>query len=410
MNGNTLLFAGLLTGAALLGNAADFFRTDEDPGKDLPADKIYPQGRIFPYTGFQPRNVAMLKDAGFTMAGPGYGRKHIIVLSNEAKKLNFPFVYTIAAEGITKENLANHAKIDWEKIRKDVARQVKDAAASYPNIAWWYLQPEELRFWRPNEYRYLKEVYETIRNSDPLKRPVWMYNPNHYDLSALQKYVPYMDIMGKGMYTSHSGNREQRSWGRWSSENQVRAIQECKSDAVPICVPEMFEEHPVALVGKYVRHDVFLSLICGSKGVVIFSIAERPSMSKAVHQAYLNAYSKVAKELKLLGEVFLFGLDRRDLKGVFVSGPSEQNITLAGRPKKRIACPTMTYCEKLTKSGRYLFAVNSAETPLVFRFEKLPVARILDALTNREIAVCENGALELKFEPLEVKLLKLVRK
>ena len=43
MNGNTLLFAGLLTGAALLGNAADFFRTDEDPGKDLPADKIYPQ-------------------------------------------------------------------------------------------------------------------------------------------------------------------------------------------------------------------------------------------------------------------------------------------------------------------------------------------------------------------------------
>ena len=44
MNGNTLLFAGLLTGAALLGNAADFFRTDEDPGKDLPADKIILRG------------------------------------------------------------------------------------------------------------------------------------------------------------------------------------------------------------------------------------------------------------------------------------------------------------------------------------------------------------------------------
>ncbi len=410
MRNRICFFLSLLL--AVLGfqsGAADFFQTDEDPGKHLPADKVYPQGRIFPYSGFQPKNILMLKDAGFTMAGPGYGGR-LPVLLEESKKENFPFLYTIAAKGITKEKLSNHANVNWEEIRKDIARQVKEAAANYPNIAWWYLQPEELRYWRPNEYRYLKEAYETIRNSDPLKRPVWMYNPNHYDLSALLKYVPFMDIMGKGMYTNYSGNQEQRAWGRWSSENQVRAIQECKSDAVPVCVPEMFEEHPVEKVGTYARHDVYLSLICGSKGVVIFSIAERPTMSKAVHRAYWKAYSDIAKELKLLGDVFLFGIDRHDLKGIHVSGPAEQSIKLAGRQTKQTVCPTVAYCEKLTPKGRYLFAVNSSDEPVVYRFEKLPPARILDALTNREAAVCENGILELKFAPLEVKLLKLVKK
>ena len=396
----------LLFAAGLLCNASDFFRGPDKTGADLPPDKIYPQGRIFPFSGFQPKNVRMLKEAGFTMAGPSYGT-HTSRLAAEAAKLDFPFIYPISAEGITLKTLSGKKEIDWEAVRNDIAAKVKQASDAYPNITWWYLQPEELRYWRKNEYRYLKEASETIRKTDPLRRPVWMYIPNHYDAAALAKYAPYLNILGKGMYTGYSGNQDQRVWARWSSENQVRAIRESKADCIPLCVPEMFQDQDVEKIPKYVRHDVYLSLICGSRGVVVFSIAERRTMRKAVHQAYWEAYSQIARELRKLGEVFLFGEDRSDLKGTLLSGPSSQTITLAGRQTKPTALPTVSWMEKRTASGRYLFAVNSSESPVRFRFEKLPPARVLEALSGKELSVCGNGVLELSFQGLEVKLLKL---
>ena len=56
-------FFFLAAAAALAVNAVavDFFRPGFDDGKALPADRIYPAGRIFPFTGFSPLNAALVE-------------------------------------------------------------------------------------------------------------------------------------------------------------------------------------------------------------------------------------------------------------------------------------------------------------------------------------------------------------
>ena len=52
------MISALLAAAGLALPALDFL--DHDSGRDLPADKVYPQGRIFPFAGFQSRSLAKL--------------------------------------------------------------------------------------------------------------------------------------------------------------------------------------------------------------------------------------------------------------------------------------------------------------------------------------------------------------
>jgi len=412
------LLSLLAVGAGCLG-AADFFAIPADGGADLSPDKVYPQGRLFPFSVFQPKSLKETKDAFFTMAGPGYGPR-IQSLTKEACELKMPMIYTIHANYNGKPLLkaqfdAKGVSLDWEQIRSDIERQVKTALASGVDVGWWYLQPEELRFWRKDEIKYLKVAYETIRAADPLKRPVWMYNPNHYDIEGLKKYTGLMDIMGKGMYANYSGNKSSRVWCRWSSENQVKAIEATGAKSFAICVPEMFEEPAAGSMDKiesWVRHDVYLSLICGSKGVVVFSLATRPTLSADAHSRYYAAYKQVARELNGpvgLGQVFLFGKRCNDLHGKVISGPAEVSITPLPRKPDVFKYPSVTFADVSYKTGRYFLAVNSAEEPVGYELSGFPpeAVKFTDVVSGKELTVARGGLLKLDFRPLEVKLLRM---
>lgn len=389
---------------------------DFDSGRSLPEDKVYPQGRIFPFSGFQPADVKELREKGYTMAGPAYGSNRDVMLETAAK-LHFPVIYTVCGqekgEPLTAKHLNDPAySPDWKQLEESIAGQVKEAVGKYPDIAWWYLTPEELRFWRKNEYQYLQTAYRVIRENDPLKRPVWMYLPNHYNLTALKKYVEYNDILGKGAYANYSNMAFNRVWIRWSAENQVSALEGAPDGKFSLCVPEMFQNPPEGKIDRieaWARHDVYLSLACGARGVAVFSLARRKSMDDKVHALYYGAYSKIASELTGkdgLGQVFLFGEPCNDLKGQAV-GAENLTISPGTAGKETFQCQPVKMTELLYRRAHYLVMVNSSEKPVSFRIDGITgKVKVKDVWTETP-PVPAGGSLMLQLKPLEVKVLKI---
>lgn len=409
-----LLFLLLVLGFS--GMALDF--PDVDNGRDLEWDKLYPQGRIFPYSGFSPFDVVANRDAGFTLAGPSYG-KGIEKLQSDCQSNDIPFIYSLQplvnGEPVTLKLLSSQEfKPDWAMIRTAIKEQVKEAAGKYPQIAWWNLIPEELRFWRKHEYRYLQEAYQAIREADPLQRPVWMYIPNHYSLDALSKYVEHQDILGKGMYVNYAGHTEKRIWVRWSSESLMQSIRGMEQKKFALCVPEMFQEQPDGKrdrIEARVRHDVYLALATGCRGVVIYSLAKRKGLSPETHQAYYDAYKRIAGELtgkEGLGQVFLFGERRQDLQGAVATGSAPLTIRPVSGRDTEFTYPAATMAEFLYRKARYLVVVNSAETETIYELPGFPKDILISGLFSTPVQKADAAdTLRLKLSPLEVLLLKL---
>lgn len=392
--------------------------SDYDSGRDLPSDKVYPQGRIFPFTGYAPHNLDEITESGFTLAGLAYGTR-VATLREECAKKGVPLIYIIKpkvnGEDITLKMLSDKDfKPDWASLKAYVAEEVKAASAKYPSIAWWYLTPEELRYWRANEFQYLKEIYQTIHEADSLKRPVWMYIPGHYQLDALFRYTPYQDIIGKGMYVNYSKQTSSRVWVRWSSENQIEALKrDGNSSKFALCVPEMFQDQPdgkMEMIEPRVRHDVYLSLACGSRGVVIFSLARRRTMDNETHRHYFDAYKKIAGELSgesCLGQVFLFGEKRNDIAGKVAAGTPEITIRPIPGRDTEFTYPAVTMTELLYRGARYLVIVNSAETETEYDISKIPAGVSAESIFDRQQLDIANGQIKLNLKPLEAKIIKV---
>ncbi|NUQ00768.1 MAG: hypothetical protein HUU35_13035 [Armatimonadetes bacterium] len=391
----TLLLLALLTTAA---GAADFFRPAPDLAAGCDPKLVYPQGRIFPFGGFSlPADlVAQAKASGFTMLGPYYGALPAATKELDlAAQQGLPIAWRVGAPKEMVE--AGQVEAAVAMVREQV-----QAVMARPEIAWWYLTPEELRHWRKSEIEFLAQASEAIRQTDPRRRPVWMYDPNHRDAAALQHTGRHLDLIGKGFYANISGHRSQRAWIGWSIEQQVAAAKAVRPTAAPLAVTEMYilpAGSDPARIPAWVRHDVYASLVGGAKGVMIWSLARRKGFDH--HAPYLEAYQAVARELNgpaQLGQVFLFGEPRNDLRLTHLNGPEQVEVTLAGESKT--TRPAVSWLDTAYGTDRYLFVVNSAEEPVRLRVEGLPAeAKSADAMSGD--AVAPPGELELA--PLEVR-------
>ena len=183
-------------------------------------------------------------------------------------------------------------------------------------------------------------------------------------------------------------------------------------------LPEMFRqpsEEQLADLEKIVRHDVYLSLVSGAKGVVVFSLAERPGFT--AHKRYFDAYAAVASELtgeRKLGELFLFGKRMDALKIRTLSGP----VTLAvdtGINNKRDPreYPAVATAEIGYRDIRALFLVNSAKGGSVkLQIEGLPAEKteIIDLFSGQTVTSTETGSFETELAPYEVKAFQFIGK
>lgn len=296
----------------------------------------------------------------FSVAGPDYSSdQEARLAAAERAGLAYPFKVGI--------DMRFHAKppekpleITPGEIKRRITGQVAKVAHR-KSICWWYLTPEELRHWRKNEMTYLEAATEAIRAADPLKRPVWMYEPNHRDAASLQLTGRHLDIIGKGFYTNLAGYRDHRIWVRWSMDQQTTAINALgRLDGrrrVPLVMPELCAdpENPADdhLIPRWTRHDVYLGLMSGGKGVAIWSLFPRNEVRRT-WQIWYDSYSRLGNELTgplNLGRVFLHGSERNELTFSVLEGPRELHLIKGA--KNTLEAGTTTDAEKQAGSTSY---------------------------------------------------------
>lgn len=370
---------------------AEFFAY-VDTGEDLPEEGFYPQGRKFVYMGYSGINEQDAQN-GFSVGGHHYGPMELQKKElASAKAAGLPYIYAVGLEG----SFVNEKLIGFDKdaLRETVKRQVLEVVDD-PYVLWWYIKPEEMRMWIDEEVEYLRIAYETIRDNDPHGRPIWMYDPNHRTADYLKRTGKYLDIIGKGCYVNRIGNMDSRIWVRWTMDQETTACEDLESldgrKRTPIVMPEMiFAPEDTALdplIPAWARHDTYLGLMTGAKGVCIFSLFPRPEL-KRTHKEYYDAYSKIGKELTGdldLGKVFLFGQSRDNLSIEQLSGLQE--VQLYTGPRNEVEKNTMSEEEmkkhllhypalttkEITYAGKvYLFLCNSSKDPMACRIAGIP--------------------------------------
>lgn len=423
-----LMFCGIICRADKI---EKFFRSNpNEEYRKLAKDQIYPQGCLFPFSfystggGSEEKRGNLLPDSvreadqkqiiesGVTMIGPQYELNESSL--EVAARYKIKTIYSIKFEidgkpfklKLLDELHRQKEKLDEDKVKNAIAEIVKKAAQR-PEISWWDITPEELRYWRVNELNYLKIAYQTIKENDPLKRPVFMYEPGHRSAEALLKLLPWQDLCVKGTYTNYSSMKDQRIWVRYSVEQQVEAASRASHPVTPIALTEMFRqpsEGELKLIPAWVRHDVYCSLVAGAKGVLVFSASRRPGFTS--REAYLQAYLQVCEELtgaKKLGEVFLFGERRNDIEVDYLEGPKE--IVMKSRKVEK-KYPSVSFSNISWNNKRYVVLVNSAEVPV-----KLMVGGLVygNNITVRNLFhddaaafTAPEGEFEVELKPLEV--------
>ena len=351
---------------------------------DLPADEIYPRGRLFPFWGYS-GTFEREAESGFTLGGQHYGGHEAQMRALESSRAaGLRYVFSVGATGTFVAETLEARPAEWAKT---VAEQVR-AVADDPSVAVWAVHPEELRMWRANEVEYLRVVTETIRKNDQLGRPIYMYEPNNRLADGMVQSAVYLDFVSRGAYADAVGFQHERVWVRWVMQQQIEASRRLFEQDGRIRPPwfvghmaiDPEREEDDSLIAEWVRHDVYGALVEGAKGVAIWSLwAGRPSVRRT-YEAWYEGYSSVARELTGplgLGQVFLFGETRGDLTLQQKTGPETLVLWTGPRnehemesthqselDRHRQHLPAVVSRELAYMGDRYFFVVNSVPEPV----------------------------------------------
>lgn len=405
----TLAFLSVSTERCVAVSVSTFFAPARSTSTGLDPNGIYPQGQKFGFglytiNGYSQedstvRNMHRVAEHGFTLAGPYYN----------ADWQNFASIYEAASEGLqftyqirkpteligvpigermTVLDTLSDAQMSAQ-VREQVAAVLSDPIAR-DSVARWSLGVEEVRYWYPSEMRYLQIARETIRDVETefnvARRPFWMYEPGHRNISALKLTGAHQDFVSKGTYlTSIARGSDRSGYAIWSFTQIASVAKALRTQ--PQAVLQLYEDFTDPKTGtdpaeirRVLRHDAYLALTMGMKSLNIYSMTEnRPNLT--THNEQFEAYASVAQDLTGpldLQKLFLFGEPRNDLKISISQGT------------KQIAY-TDWYGSKFTYSGlhsfnaqvgteRYLILVNSTEQPMSVRVSGLPSSFLLDDL------------------------------
>jgi len=394
-----------------------FFEAPPDTAQSYDADKIYPSGRqmLFSMYGLLSPDIENAKSNGHTAIGPYYGDlvyqpKWLSLASANGLKM----MYRVGVVA----HFDDPCYPGWTmptnaEITATVTAQI-NAVKDNPDICAWYSATEELQWWDPEQLRYLQMTYAAVHAADPYQRPFWFYESNNRVTATLEHTLLYQDLCGKGCYANFVGLQEDRIYVKWSVEQETAAIANVKPEAFPLVVAQMNEDPPLQsdwpLIPYWTRHDLYLGLVSGAKGVVIWSGARNRPNFKYTYEDYFEGYSSVARELNgelKLGEVFLFGQYKTDISVAVTSGPSTLSFYYNGT---KGPYPSVNFANIAYGRGRFLFLVNSANVPVSVHVYGLPAAKILkrDIFNSDTFEELTGGTFNLSFAPLEVKCFRIV--
>jgi hypothetical protein len=389
-------------------SAKAFFRPPSvDRIGDLPAEGVWPRGQRLLWAGYSGVAERDLRE-GFSVAGPHYGGGNEAQLA-ACERLGLPVIAHVGPlPGTIPGGWDAVAKLPLEEVRARTAERTR-ALASNRGIVMWAVQPEELRPWRKDEMAYLKVVTEAIRSADPEGRPIFLYNPNHRDADSLAAIVPHVDVVAKGCYANSAGHKDNRAWIRWSVEQMEAAAAKGRPGAWTLVMPELCKDPDPAdrpLIRTWVRHDCYLGLMSGAKGMLTWSLFPRKEV-KATWKTWHEAYAECGREVngeRGLGRVFLFGERRDDLRvttrerrepyplGVSARTALEAGTSLPTEGTKGVLHP-WTKTELQLGARRWVFLANSVPEPTRFELRGIPGGAVLaDAFTGKPLERPADGA------------------
>ncbi len=381
--------AYLLLGLLLLTPAAH-----SDNHVAMGQDAFYPQGKklLFSMYSLVEPQLHSASASGLTAIGPYYGKaNHKQSLAN-SQAGQLPVIYTAGTRLDFAD--ANNFVIEdeLELLGHDIA-----TASKRPEIAAWALANEELRYWRVAEMEWLQQATKVIRNNDPYDRPIMMYEPNHRSANGLIKTSMYLDFVAKGSYTNYVGMKYKRTWLKWSIEQTVAAAS--ATDSIPLALLWMARdqdnEADILSIQKWTRHDVYLSLVMGAKGILVFSGWNNRAGFKQHFQKFYAGYVSAAKELNgelNLSSAFLHGKKTNSVSLTVTDGPALQAFEYQETMHEY---PTISWAEYELGGRHYLFVVNSAESQVQVKLSGLPQnIELFNAFNGTKISDTETMELE----------------
>jgi hypothetical protein len=360
------------------------------------ADGFYPNGTRMVYAGYSGVPARDMTN-GFTVAGPVYGAQEKFM--QQCMEAGYPVFPQLNTALNFNDKSTNKYVVVESDLRERLTTQI-DRCKAYTNIVWWSLTPEELRPWRKDEMNYLSLSVKIIRELDPLKRPIFMYHPNHRGIPELTTFAKSLDVLGKGRYVNSSGKKRSRQWVRQGVEEELEAIRlSGRPNVLPIVMPELCKDpddpNEDKEIRSWVRHDVYLGLCSGAKGVLLWSLFPRPAV-KRTWKTWYDAYAECGRELngeQQLALPFLFGEVRSDLKIKRTSKHSDElttggevettTTTDAERMQRKATVASWTTRELVYSGKRFVFIVNSANEPATFEIAGWKSAqRVRDLFSN----------------------------
>ncbi len=374
-----------------------------------PRRATYPWGNEFWFSFYSTSEVdsQYALDHGATGIGPYYGADQSGVLAR-AQNMDANISYKVRPACMEGANTRTNTYV-WPDDATIVADTIAalDAVKNNEHIALWDLNPEEMRYYNAQEVHYLNLVGDTVHAHDPYGRPFMMYEQNNRTATNLSVTLPYQDICAKGMYVqtvSGGAFRHHRIWARWSMEQELGAIAAVNTNAVPWIMLWMAadaKDGEEYLITDWCRHDAYMGLIMGGKGISIWSGWRPRNTWTNDFQAYFDAYLSVADDLngaRNFAPIFLYGEEATGVTHNVTSGPVEQELIYGGETNYY---PSVTYSLRRLFGLDYLFMVNSATQAVSLTFSGVPDAARTDLFSAMEYPA-SGGSFAITLDPYEV--------
>ncbi len=385
-------------------------------------------------------NMQKIADGGFTSAGPYYGTESNPLVNpttfyarvGQAADHGLKYIAQIAEHPDVINNTSGHIRNesmeplvaeDGALLRPHV-RAVMDATLNDPvanaTVSAWYVQPEELRWWRGPEVEYLRIVADEIAAHDPQHRPVGMYNPNHRSSDELETMVNEgLDWTIMGVYATDDPFDTRAARVADGVNRVVTAAGNTQTKAVPVF--QLSEDYDAVdvqslaqslggvsnaeAIKQVIRNDTYQGLIRGADGIQIWSgFATRPGLT--TFQEQLDGYISVSQDVngdEGLADIFLQGENRDDLTITQTAGPG--SVTYDTITIDTVAAANLAYGE-----GRTLVLANSSNEEISIDVSGLPTDEavfLVNLADNATQFVTDSFAIDMM--PLDVAPLQIFR-
>lgn len=260
----------------------------------------------------------------------------------------------------------------WPQPQDTTIKEIQNQATQ-ANISWWDL-PEEMRYWKASEMQIVQDYSSLTRAHDSLQRPNYMYIPGHYQASAIENYVPYLDILPASCYTRY--HKQEHAYTRWSIERTKEAIANqgytlgkdyLNNEKTLMAILEIYETDSL-LTKEGTWHDFWMAIACDVKGIIVFSHYYRDKSPTLAHAwDTLNAAVGVFKA-NMLDKVLLEGSEHV-LSHNIVSGPLNTPKFLITNSPDTIQFESIKLFAKEWNDTTYVIAVNSSDFEVIYSVE-----------------------------------------